>query len=395
MTVETAFHQGHRTAPATGVECIRDARGFRSLRTEWHQLSTRYPGVTPFNSWEWLFSWWQAYGAGRQLRILLIRIDGSLAGIMPLYLGSEITTLGIRCSVLRFIGDGSFDSDHLGFLFEPVKQTAVMQQFEQWLRHEREWDALVLREITASSVLGPALHDLAGSLAMPIRADTSACAVLDLPRSFGEFLEDRQSRFRTRIRSSLKSIDAGELVFEAQCTPRDLRKRLRSLFDLHQRRWGASGRSGVFGASAKRLFYAHFVPRFARNGWLRLYSLRRGNEYVAHQLCFGTGGTTYLLQEGFDVSDPTASYGQVLRAAVIRHLIASGETRYDFLGGISRHKVDWGAKRGSMTHLIIARKAFRGWLYLNAPALREQIAVMAKRLLPESVWQRLRRAREA
>jgi hypothetical protein len=48
-----------------------------------------------------------------------------------------------------------------------------------------------------------------------------------------------------------------------------------------------------------------------------------------------------------------------------------------------------------MIHLIIARKALRGWLYLNAPALREKIAVTAKRLLPESVWRRLRRAREA
>ena len=26
------------------------------------------PGATPFNSWEWLFSWWQAYGGARQLR---------------------------------------------------------------------------------------------------------------------------------------------------------------------------------------------------------------------------------------------------------------------------------------------------------------------------------------
>ena len=223
MTAEPASLREPRTTAATGVECVRDVAGFRSLRTDWQQLLARCDGATPFNTWEWLYSWWQAYGAGRQLRILLVRIDGSLTGIVPLYLGVETgATFGMPCRVLRFIGDGSFDSDHLGLLSDPVMQAAVMQQFEQWLHRERGWDALALREITAGSALVQALHDLARNLDMSIRAEASACAVLDLPPTFGEFLEARQSRFRTRIRSSLRGVDGGELDFDTQCTPREL-----------------------------------------------------------------------------------------------------------------------------------------------------------------------------
>ena len=147
----------------------------------------------------------------------------------------------------------------------------------------------------------------------------------------------------------------------------------------------------MFGGAAKRRFYAHFVPRFARRGWLRLYSLRNGTDYLAHQLCFGGDGVTYLLQEGFDVSNPAASYGQMLRAAVIRDLIQRGETRYDFLGGFSKHKDDWGAREGKTIHLVLARKQWRGWLYFNAPLWRERLAVEAKRVLPAAVLRRLRR----
>jgi len=382
-------------AGSIAVESVVDQTRFRALRDEWQNLFMRCPGVTPFNSWDWLFSWWQAYGAGRQLRILLVRIDGTLVGIAPLYVGRERTALRTSCRVLRFVGDGSFDSDHLGFLIDPAQERAVMRQVEQWLRLNREWDVLAMREITGGSGLGAAMRDLAGNLGLHFRFDESACAVLDLPASYEEFLSSRQSRFRTKVRSLTRRIDQGDIVFETQCGADDLRRKLRSLFDLHQRRWTAAGQSGVFGSSVKRIFYAHFVPRFARNGWLRLYSLRRGQEYVAHQLCFGVAGTTYLLQEGFDVSDPKASYGQMLRAAVVRHLIDLGETRYDFLGGFSAHKADWGSKPGTMVHLHMARRNLRALLYFNVPVWREGIAAKAERVLPEPLLQWLRRARGA
>ncbi|HQR12763.1 MAG TPA: GNAT family N-acetyltransferase [Casimicrobiaceae bacterium] len=374
------------------VECVTDPVLFRSLRGEWQDLFARFPQVTPFNSWDWLFSWWQAYGAERRLRILLVRIDGTLAGIAPLCVGWEKSTLRTPCRVMRFVGDGSFDSDHLDFLIDPSQESAVMRQFEDWLRRSRDWDVLALREITGGSRSDAALRDLAKRLGSRFRTEESVCAVLDLPSSYEEFLQARQSRFRTKVRSLTRKIDQGDIALETQCGPAGLRKKLRSLFDLHQRRWNAAGQPGVFGPRAKRLFYAHFVPRFARNGWLRLYSLRRGQEYVAHQLCFGVAGTTYLLQEGFDVSDPAASFGQMLRAAVVRQLIESGETRYDFLGGFSSHKEDWGARPGKVTHVVAARRNVRALLYFNAPAWRERIAAKARRMLPEPVLKRLRRA---
>ena len=392
MTDASEVHQASRPAGSIAIQCVVDHGRFRSLRDDWQHLFMRCPGLTPFNSWEWLFSWWQAYGVERQLRILLVHVDGTLAGIAPLCINRETTALRTPCRVLRFIGDGSFDSDHLGFLIDPARQTLVMQLVEDWLRHDRDWDVLAMREITGSSGLNAAMRDLAGNLGLHFRIDESACAVLDLPASYEEFMHSRQSRFRTKVRSLTRKIDQGDIVFETQCGPDDLRRKLRSLFDLHQRRWNAVGQPGVFGSSTKRLFYAHFVPRFARNGWLRLYSLRRGQDYVAHQLCFGIAGTTYLLQEGFDVSDPTASFGQMLRAAVVRHLIDLGETRYDFLGGFSPHKEDWGAKSGTMIHVLVARDNLKALLYFNAPAWRESIAAKAKRILPEPVLRWLRRA---
>lgn len=376
------------------MQCIDDIAGFRALRNDWQVLFQSCPNMTPFNSWEWLFSWWQAYRGARQLRLLTWRTNRVLVGIAPLCLTSEKTNLGIECQVLRFVGDGSSDSDYLGCLIHPGAFTAVVQRLGEWLQASREWDALALRELPESSAWPEAVRNQADRFRFQFRVEYGQCGAVELPVSFEDFLQSRQSRFRTKLRSLLKKLDeSSDLAFELSCEPGHLRGRLRSLFALHQKRWQDVGAPGVFGTASKRLFYAHFVPRFARRDWLRLYSLRKGVHYVAHQLCFAFDGITYLLQEGFDVSDKSASYGQMLRAAIMRELIQRGERRYDFLGGFSRHKDDWGATEGKTVHLVVARRQWRGSLYYSLPLWRERLVSEAKRVLPDAVVRGLKQIR--
>jgi CelD/BcsL family acetyltransferase involved in cellulose biosynthesis len=375
------------------MQCVSDLEDFRALRQDWQDLFSVCAAQTPFTSWEWLFSWWMAYGGTRPLRILTVRRNGKLSGIAPLYVDNERTPFRTTCRILKMIGDGSFDSDHLDFLIEPGHEAGVTSAFGTWLSKSAEWDAIALRELTGASSLANSMRDFAACTGADLLTERTPSAVLDLPASFDTFLKERQARFRTRVRALLRKVDQGELAFESRCEPSELRRKLRSLFALHQRRWEATGGTGVFNAPAKRRFYAHFAARFARNDWLRLYSLRRGKQYVAHQLCFGIKGVTYLLQEGFDTADPSASYGQMLRAAVIRHLIETGESQYDFLGGFSRHKEEWGARRATMLRIIVARPTLRAWIYVNAPMWRESIANTAKRVLPAAAITGLRRLR--
>jgi len=382
-----ALHVDHRLV----LNCIEHTAGFRALRDEWQELHGACPGATPFTSWEWLFSWWQAYRAGKRLRILTWRLDGMLVGVVPLYSTCAMSAVGTKATVLKMLGDGSSDSDYLGFLIRPQCVASVLHPFGIWLSKERSWDVVVLRELPEGSGLANALCELAQRHGLRLRTAYGRCGVVDLPATFEEFLRDRQPRFRTKLRALLKRMDESGLTLEVDCSAAQLRQRLRSLFLLHQQRWQSAGAPGIFEQAAKRLFYAHFVPRFARRGWLRFYSLRRGDTYVAHQLCFGADGVTYLLQEAFDVANPSASYGQMLRAAVMRHLIQQGEGRYDFLGGFSKHKEDWGARPTRTTHLLAARGSLRGWVYMSAPRWRSYSANVLKQALPAVALRILKR----
>ncbi|MGQ0655424.1 MAG: GNAT family N-acetyltransferase [Betaproteobacteria bacterium] len=377
------------------MECIQHTAAFRALQNDWHGLHRACAHGTPFNSWAWLFSWWQANRGEKQLRLLAWRSGGALVAVAPFYVANEKTGIGTQANVLRMLGDGSGDSDYLDFLIRPDVFATVAQQIGEWLAANRSWDVLTLHDLPKGSPTPTVLRHAAERHGFLFRAEYGRCGMVELPGTFEQFLQSRQPRFRTKMRSLLKRLDGHELVFEANCPPAKLRERLRSLFALHQKRWHGAGTTGVFGEKAKRLFYAHFAPRFARSGWLRLYSLRKGDTDLAHQLCFRVNGVTYLLQEGFDASNPSGSYGQMLRAAVMRHLIGQGEHRYDFLGGFSRHKEDWGATEAKTTHVAIARHGWSGWLYFKLPVWREQSAEAAKRWLPAAAVRMLKRTRAA
>lgn len=183
----------------------------------------------------------------RQLRLLTWHADqAALVGVAPLYLGLEKSELGVPCRVVRFIGDGSSDSDHLGILVLPEAFSLVSRQFAEWLRVNKEWDALALREMPETSKLPEELRPEGESFGCRTRVEYGGAAVLDLPRSFDEFLLARQSRFRTKLRALLKKLDEGDSIFETSFEQsQQLRARLRSLFSLHQTRWRQAGGVGV------------------------------------------------------------------------------------------------------------------------------------------------------
>ncbi|MDQ3862695.1 MAG: GNAT family N-acetyltransferase [Actinomycetota bacterium] len=87
------------------VMVIEDARTFSLLEREWDELYGDAPLATPFQSWAWLYSWWESYGEGYGLRLVTVRDEaGLLVGLMPLMVERR---WGLRR--LLFVGTGLTD----------------------------------------------------------------------------------------------------------------------------------------------------------------------------------------------------------------------------------------------------------------------------------------------
>src|SRR3712207_7209742 len=70
------------------IVVLEDSEAFAALEGEWEELYRHCPSATPFQSWAWLYSWWEHYGEGRyELRLVTLRSEeGLLVGLIPLML---------------------------------------------------------------------------------------------------------------------------------------------------------------------------------------------------------------------------------------------------------------------------------------------------------------------
>jgi CelD/BcsL family acetyltransferase involved in cellulose biosynthesis len=68
------------------VSIISACSEFAGLEEEWEELYRASPLATPFQSWAWLYSWWEHFGKGHELRLVTVRYEDLLVGLLPLML---------------------------------------------------------------------------------------------------------------------------------------------------------------------------------------------------------------------------------------------------------------------------------------------------------------------
>src|SRR5262245_50178593 len=136
------------------IQLVEDVQGFTALRLEWNDLLARSSADTIFLTWEWLSSWWECYaGPDDELHIILIRERaGELVGILPLYRRVQSWLPLKPIKALRFIGDGSWDSDYLDAILIQGREEEILAAAWTWLcSHRSSWAVLQLAGIPETS----------------------------------------------------------------------------------------------------------------------------------------------------------------------------------------------------------------------------------------------------
>lgn len=357
---------------------LTTADQLHALANEWNQLLEQSPEANTFLSPAWLLSWWQAYAPAAELRAITARNGAELAGLAPMMRARE-RCHGVPLTCLRFLGDGTFESDHQGFVTMAQDAACIQRALLEELRG-LPWDRAILGNVPESSLLAATVRDWCEEHRFLVEETSTPCPRRRIPETYEALLASLPSRFRTAIRSTRRKLSAAHRVeFGLHDDPGEFDAALQALFDNHESRWRAKGQGGVFRSARRREFYRTLTRRLHERGALRFFHLRLDGRIVAQEYCFAHGRTVYLLQEGFDYALAAANVGNALRSHVFEYLIEHGYETYDFLAGTSRHKRNWSdAEPGDVTFRI-ARRSARGCWSHYAPLA---IAVAKDRLRP-------------
>jgi CelD/BcsL family acetyltransferase involved in cellulose biosynthesis len=374
--------------------CVYDnLRELVHLQPAWEELLSASPMASIFSTWEWLVPWWRAFG-GCQKLIVLAFYDSrsSLVGLAPLELIVR-RKAGIRLKIIRLMGDGSGDSDNLDVLVRPGFEAHVTSAFFKFIQKEFHlWDICELNRLPEASTAGrQVLHHVEANDWPHLFTVHPRSAVI-LPETWECYQNMLSSKERGKINYLSRRLEKKYEVRFYRCTrSSDLSFCLESLFELHQKRWEQQGDLGAFCSVARRGFYHEMSHLLLERGRLQFWLLELEGKSVAALFGFRYRDTVYALQEGFDPSHSADSVGYVLRAHMLKQLIAAGVRRYDFLAGNNPSKARWGAREGEYMDIHFARPFSRGSLWLHTTHNARRSKEWLRSRLPGSAWNVLHR----
>ncbi|HSU57272.1 MAG TPA: GNAT family N-acetyltransferase [Candidatus Dormibacteraeota bacterium] len=316
------------------TKTITSARELEASSEQWWALWRRCPDSTPFQSPGWLIPWWRYFERGELVSLALLS-QGCLVGLAPLYI-SQTEPGSIR--KLQLLGTGI--SDYLDVLIEPSFRQEGIEAMAEFLQTQANWDECRLDQLRA----GSPLLDEAGLKAFHSEVSGGEiCPRLTLPSCFEDLDQVVPKAMLANIRYYRRRLQKGPPWWYDEATPENFRELFDALIGLHQARWADRGQAGVLGAAELPQFHRTAALELMRNGILRLYGLRIGQDMVAALYAFSSQSITSFYLSGFDPKWAAVSPGALLIAHAIEQAVREQHRYFDFLRGNERYKYMWGA----------------------------------------------------
>jgi CelD/BcsL family acetyltransferase involved in cellulose biosynthesis len=334
------FTDVRRTRREIVVQFLTGTHDFAQLAEQWDRLHAQSPTASVFNSWIWLYQWWQTYGGHRPLRLLVALEGGEAVGMLALYI-QTVELMGRPVRLLRLVGTGGDTyPDDLGPVLVAERENEVARKLAEAALCIGDVDVLAISDIDPRSRFPSALEEAAadGGHARVVTA-CERIAYTDLAPTWEQFLKTLTSDRRTRIRSARRKAQAAHAMrFFVWDDAARLDRALDRLVELHRARWDAAGGSDSFASAQYVDFHRNVIKATFARGWLRLYCLELDGETAAITYCYRFRNRVYLMQAGFDPAKAKSNPGKVLLGYALEHAIGEGNQVFDFLRGEHRYK---------------------------------------------------------
>jgi CelD/BcsL family acetyltransferase involved in cellulose biosynthesis len=321
------------------VECA-GFEAMQSLKEDWNALvnSMRYPTV--FCMWDWVFTWWQHFGAGRNLRLLLLRRNGELVGVLPLYSERRMVSSDGRIGrVLGYCGASDLFPDPLDIVSATADASECAEAALAFLEtNARDWDVLHLRFLEEDSEL--LRRAAGGGLGDAQTARISGAPYIPITGSYEDYLRTLSGNERSKIGRSRRKLMEQKSVQYVDLGAEGAPQALQALLTLHAKRAGEKRMHSTFARANVIAFHRDFLGCIAPGHvWLR--GLRLDGELIAAFYGYTVGDRLAYYQLGHDPAWATYSPGAVLLQETIREAFARGFTEYNFLQGEEAFKFRW------------------------------------------------------
>ena len=370
------FHRG-------GLELVDNIAG------EWRALCAATDSA-PFHHPEWVVAYLRAFAPSAVVRLLTVRADGGLCGVLPMT--EESSFYGLPARVLR--GASNVHSIRFDLVVGAGQAETAIGATWSRLKAMNDWDVLEFKDVpvggAAEQLLARAVADgyLIGQWKTDSTPQVSLCGASDALQVIPS------GRFRRDLRRNIRHAHEKwhvELCRADSASP----EQLRQFYELEMSGWKGRQKTAIALHPATQLFYDEIAKSTSSLGYFSLYLLHFDGVPVAGHFGLTYRGRYYAPKVAYDEQYAGVAPGHMLVEAVLRDCIARGVTLYDTLGSSAPWKLKWTSTTRDHAHCyIFAKSAYGGILHLVRCGAMAKLRSVRRHPLLTNLEARLRQACE-
>ena len=367
---ERNLRQAAAACPEIRIETISEYQEFLNLQPIWDELVEAAGCDYPFLEHAWVRTWWESFGAGSTLHILLLKAGDQPVAIAPM-ISTTIRMWGIKVRRLGFFYNAHVPRADFIIAHRPEEVYRVIWNH---LRRNCSWDLLQLCQLPEGSTTLDEVPRLAATNRCPTGAWASGPSPYQtLSSSWHEYFNSLAAKHRSNLRNRFKRLETqGPVEIETITRAENLADAVEAGLQLEAAAWKGDAGTAIACDPDISRFYSTLAQRAAERGWILLHFLDAGTNRIAfdYSLCYRN--RIYRLKSGYDPVYAAYSPSNLLQYLVMQSAFEQHVVEYDFLGISEEWKLRW-TKEARAHH----------WLFIFSPTLKGHLLHLIKfRLVP-------------
>ncbi len=305
------------------TKVVYDVDTLEAMEETWRELAEA-GNAHPFQSFDWIKTWWDFFGDNNELYIILVWKDSTLVGLAPLYKETFNLSLVSDYRKIRFIGGrlphqvakGFFfnysPADYLDFIALPGYEDIVVSAVVNHLAENRnEYEEVELDELSENGVAGSVLTRALGAQEWEYDIEEKeVCPKLIVENDWEDYLMDLHRKTRYKLRYGKRAFTEKDKLKFIREDENKIEDQLDRFINLHQKRWHRLGCAGIFADDRFADFFKQVALAQHEKDrlWLAQAEDKKGN-LVAANVAFWINGRIYDYQKAIDTETPLSKFG--------------------------------------------------------------------------------------
>jgi hypothetical protein len=367
------------TDEALNVEIISSTYRFAALTEEWEDLYHDSPFVTPFQSWAWLYSWWESYGSSYELRLITVRnSQGLLVGIIPLMLESRW-----GFGRLLFIG-GGLATPYKDVLLRAGWDNRIIEAGIKAIQEMTDWhvadfqDVVDFQEILSTSAIWELFRKWDGRRAQVWRNNH---LFIDI-KPWDDLLKSMSRKQRNNARRTLRKAEADGLQRKKVMQSTEVEQAAQRLVALHRELWRGRDIDPDHLTERFESFIVAAVCRMVARELGEIYEFVQGEEaLMSHFMVLGKEFDGGYIVGASEEARKRYQWSSLAYWCTINSAYERGSRYLSLMDGDPESKTRWASNKVPAYRLILGRSLVPWSAYAAYYALGSTLGSKARQLI--------------